>query len=741
MTLPLTESTGCFTALSKQTGEELKLAMQRLWLTGKVTPFGARLLVEHTFESDEAGAVEVVYAFMLPQDAALRSFRIEGEGFEVVSDLQPVDQAVETYEQGIDDGSLAVLARQYVDGMVNLTVGNLQPGERVRVILEILAGVERHDDGFRFRFPFTLAPSYHPEMKSIAVPGGGELELPRERFGDLILPAWKNEAEGLHSVGFDLEVLGGQGLASVTSPSHAVSIAGEGAERRIGMAVAAELPNRDLVLEVNPKDPWNIAWTADGSISALVASSHFGEPEEEHPRRVVFVVDRSGSMQGRPIEQARLAIEAGIAALRPQDQFSIVAFDHRTESLSRTLLAANDKNRIRARSFLQSIHARGGTELAAGLEKAANIVRKGGGDLLLLTDGQVFGTAEILQTARQAGARIHALGIGSASQDRFLSQLGRDTGGRSRFLTARERVDLGLLDLFATISPPVAVGVRVQAGDAILATRDVFPGQPLNVRGEGMGPELAIAWAGRSIDLPVPEAPRDLAESLRLLQGAAEITEIESRLGAESEGESRQALESLGRQYGLASRAMALVAVVRRDSDKAGELPRTQVVPVGMPQDVDPNAYFAMHSLGVGASLLDEAAPMIMRRIAPPGMVGADRGRGSRLRDLLTFSRRKVSTPDFPMQGMIPPTLEDEEDRLVEEASQLEADGGMPGSSVEQRVSASLDLLDRLLEAGSTRVRGPFRHHVRRLLEFLEDAELDESQRERLAELEARAES
>ena len=115
-------------------------AMQRLWLTGQVTPFGARLLVEHTFESAERRPVEVVYGFMLPQDAALRSFRVTGEDFEVSSDLQPVDKAVSAYEEGIDMGSLSVLARQYADGMMNLTVGNLKPGEPVRVILEILAG-------------------------------------------------------------------------------------------------------------------------------------------------------------------------------------------------------------------------------------------------------------------------------------------------------------------------------------------------------------------------------------------------------------------------------------------------------------------------------------------------------------------------------------------------------------------------------------------------------------------------
>lgn len=742
MTLPLTESTGCYTALSKETGKDLKLAMQRLWLTGKATPFGARLLVEHTFASAEPKPVEVIYAFMLPQDAALRSFRVEGEGFEVTSDLQPVDQAVKTYEKGIDEGSLAVLARQYGDGMMNLTVGNLQPGETVRVILEILAGVERHDDGFRFRFPFTLAPAYHAETRSISGPGGGEMELPREEFGDLILPTWKQEADNLHSVGFDLQIIGGQRLSAVTSPSHGVSVAGEGPDRRVGMAVEAEVPNRDLVVEAKAEEPWGVAWSSGGSISALLGSSRFGKSVEEHRRRVVFVLDRSGSMGGKAMAQAKKAVEAGIGAMRPDDLFSIVAFDNEIEALSRNLLDASDKNRKSARDFLVEIDSRGGTELAAGVDRAARLLGSAGGDLLVLTDGQVFGTPKILKSARHCGARIHALGIGSASQDRFLSQLGRETGGQSRFLTARERVDLALLDLFAAVSPAVAVDVGVQADGETLTTEDVFPGQPMLVREDGSGNELAAVWAQGDLQLPVVEAPAGLGETLWLLHGAAKITVAESRITGEPEGEDAGMLEALSRKYGLASRVMALVAVVQRESDRPGEVPQTRVVPVGLPQDLEMGAYFGMSGDALACvSSLDTGAPRIERLLATAGF--PDSARPAKRRGILPFLQKKLSPPPMRAAGSLadPVEVDADHDALIEDASRLEADGGMPGDSLEKRIVASLDFLERLLDDGSTRFKGPFRHHVRRLLEFLGDVMLTEVQCDRLADLVVRAKS
>jgi hypothetical protein len=50
----------------------------------------------------------------------------------------PTEDAVKAYEHGIAHGSLSALARQYRDGLVNLTVGNIRSKETVTVRLEIL---------------------------------------------------------------------------------------------------------------------------------------------------------------------------------------------------------------------------------------------------------------------------------------------------------------------------------------------------------------------------------------------------------------------------------------------------------------------------------------------------------------------------------------------------------------------------------------------------------------------------
>ena len=212
-------------------------------------------MVQHIFRPKRTSRSRRSIRFPLPRDAALRHFRITGEGFEAHSELKETEAAVKAYEKGIAKGSLSTLARQYGDGMVNLTVGNIRPKETVTVHLEILCGVELRDDGFRFRFPFTLAPAYHSRAKTaVTAPGEGEMELPADEFGDMILPRFREDASRLHQVGFELSIMSQLALDEIGSPSHAVRVRQDGGRSaRVALAAEKDVPNRDLVLDARFK--------------------------------------------------------------------------------------------------------------------------------------------------------------------------------------------------------------------------------------------------------------------------------------------------------------------------------------------------------------------------------------------------------------------------------------------------------------------------------------------------------
>ncbi len=805
--MPRHDKEGSFAAVNAATGEPMELAMQRLWLTGEVLPVGARLWVQHEFQSKEEKPLEVIYAFPLPRDAALRRFVVKGERFSIQSSLKPVGEAEEEYEAGMERGHLSALARLHRDGLVNLMLGNLRPGELVTVSLEVIAGVETRDDGLRFRFPFTLAPSYHSKARSSRLESGrGEIELPEEQFGNLILPVFSKDASDLHQVGFDLAIRTSQEVVEIASPSHGIRVSkSENGVAKARLATEGELPNRDLVLEARTKKPTTqvlsgLGEDGRGCFAAIVPSGEFGEAPEE-PRRVVFVLDRSGSMMGGNLEQARRAIEACLGLLSPEDEFGLIAFDDELEAfrpqpdsgqqpaprsrlrawlqaISQEPDAASESscslgfgtraNRDAAQVFLEGVEARGGTELGPALLEAIRALGNSPGDVFLVTDGQVFGSEDILQKVGGRGVYIHCLGIGSASQDRFLSLLARRTGGVSRFLTPRERVDLEAVDLFASICRPVAANLDAklveppEAGLAPKPAAKVFPGDPLVLMGQcaAQGPSrIELAWecAGQRLRRTIGfEIDQRSAETLRLIQGARLITDLESELTTDEsawmrprsepksaaerrENRVQRRLETLGQEYGLANRALALVAVVEREGDREGEIPETRIVSVGMPEGTAFSAYFgapAMSRITGGISpmemLLDLPGSMPLEGCSPiRASLDADSD-GLVLSDFIphTAPRRGVRRPTPRREVQEGPDL-------LDLARQLEPDGGMPGDTKDERLLASVLALLAFLAEGHTKTSGAFRAHVKRLTAYLEEGGADNETVDRVLALAA----
>jgi hypothetical protein len=319
------------------------------------------------------------------------------------------------------------------------------------------------------------------------------------------------------------------------------------------------------------------------------------------------------------------------------------------------------------------------------------------------------------------------LGIGSASQDRFLTLLARDTGGISRYLTARERVDTAAVDLFASAGSPLARKLSAEGRgfkDFVLEPvppKNVFSGSPVVLFGEtgaaGTGC-LSLSWTEPSagsaeIQLAVPKKPTGLAETLFLLRGARLLTDADAH-GSEAgedvgarRGKKRaeDRVMALSRKFGLASQRLSLVAVVKRAGDTGGQVPQTLVVPVGMPEDTSFSAYFAASS---GPRLSYQQSMTCDCIASYPSPVRSRIASASRLVQI-TKSSDSMGT----------------DDRLMELATRLEPDGGMPGGTDTERYTRSFVALLFFVQNGHTPDAGIFRMHVRKLFEYLDAARAD----------------
>jgi hypothetical protein len=274
-------------------------------------------------------------------------------------------------------------------------------------------------------------------------------------------------------------------------------------------------------------------------------------------------------------------------------------------------------------------------------------------------------------------------------------------------------VDLAAVDLFASMGRPVAAGLKADASVQPEAPVAVFAGTPMLLFGEAQGDRIELTWDGGKLGLDVPAGDAETGEVVRLLRGSRLITVWESRYPSEEatavlekRRQSRVAarLVELSTTYGLASREMSLVAVVKRAGDRPGELPVTRVVPVGMAQDVAFDAYFS-----------GPATAMLASQAFEEDMPAFCRTEVAELQSRVEFSLFGMARGTPPRAGSAIPSG----NGLVDIAGMLEPDGGMPGDSTERRIARTIAAVYAFAADGHTLTAGTFRLHVARLAGFL----------------------
>ena len=186
------------------------------------------------------------------------------------------------------------------------------------------------------------------------------------------------------------------GIATAYSPSHEISPSkvNGGLQVKLGGRVAPG-PFRLSVLRKKKKEAVATFLTHpaevgdEGHFLLLMAPPVRDEAAPKLKREVTVVIDRSGSMAGEKMDQARAAASQVVEGLEEGEFFNLVIYNEAVEPFSPHPVVVNRENIIRARKFINSIRVSGGTNIHGALQKAiSQPIRKGTVPIVLfLTDG------------------------------------------------------------------------------------------------------------------------------------------------------------------------------------------------------------------------------------------------------------------------------------------------------------------------------------------------------------------
>ncbi|XP_047386605.1 inter-alpha-trypsin inhibitor heavy chain H4 isoform X5 [Sciurus carolinensis] len=208
---------------------------------------------------------------------------------------------------------------------------------------------------------------------------------------------------------------------------------------------------------------------------------HYFAPEDlpTMPKNVIFVIDKSGSMSGRKIEQTREALIKILSDLSPKDQFNLITFSSGATQWKPSLVPASPENVNKAKSYATGIQAAGGTNINDAMLMAvkllestnqAELLPEGSiSFIILLTDGDPT-VGETNPTSIQKNVReaiggqysLFCLGFGFDVSYAFLEKLALDNGGLARRIYEDSDSALQLQDFYQEVANPVLTKVAFQ---------------------------------------------------------------------------------------------------------------------------------------------------------------------------------------------------------------------------------------------------------------------------------------
>lgn len=260
---------------------------------------------------------------------------------------------------------------------------------------------------------------------------------------------------------------------------------------------------------------------------------------------VAIVIDKSGSMQGEKIAQAREAAIQAVDRLGDKDIVSVIVYD---TSVNVIVPATKASDRREIKEKIRRIQADGNTALFAGVSKGAAEVRKFLDDrrvnrVILLSDGLAnvgpSSPAELEQLGRsliKEGISVTTLGLGLGYNEDLMTKLAMASSGNHVFIEEAENLVKVFQNEFDDVLSVVAqkIHIRARLADGVRAVKVL--NYPAEIYGQTVSIELGQLYSRQEryfvieVEIPVGRVGSTRPVALVTAEYTNMITETTDKL-------------------------------------------------------------------------------------------------------------------------------------------------------------------------------------------------------------------
>lgn len=597
---------------------EVPLPLKHTDVSAAIDGYVSSVDVRQTFENPFNEKIEAVYLFPLPEKAAVSEFlMIIGERH-IRGILREKEEAEAIYQHARSQGYQVSQLTQHRPNVFEQKVANIEPGKAIDVNIRYFNTLAYDDGWYTFVFPTVVGPRYNPpEHKDPITPVPRSSIQPTSQ--GVTAQYLRPDERSAHDLSIRVDVDAGVTIEELQSSHEIVASRATPETASVQLANKAMIPNRDFTLRfkvagdtmksnlltyVDPE-------TQQGYFTLMVYPPAVVGSLARQPMEMVFVLDCSGSMNGRPLEQAKAAVSTALDHLQEGDTFQIIRFSDNSSSFGATPVPATVQNLQKARRYLQKLNGTGGTEMIEGVKAALDFPHDPARlrFVSFMTDGYIGNEADIIAAVHEriGSSRIFSFGVGSSVNRYLLERMAKEGRGAVAWLGPQDSADDIMDGFFNRISHPAMTDVRFEWGG--MAVTDVYPatfpdlfvGRPVVVTGKYLGAANGISVSGKSgngslrFDIAA-ESPVDSRAYLPKIWARLRIADLSDRQAWSSDpyNELGNAIKATALEYQLMSDYTSFVAVdssYRTEGEHGTTVHQVLPVPDGVRYDttVNPN--------------------------------------------------------------------------------------------------------------------------------------------------------
>ncbi|WP_394221296.1 marine proteobacterial sortase target protein [Alteromonas gracilis] len=538
---PLSRAESGELMLQNEDGEATPALLHATHVELHVNGMIAHVTYSQEFTNNSQEWKHAVYTFPFNENAAINSMEMRIGDRIIRGQLKAKPDAEKVFNAAKKAGKKASLTEQQRPNLFTQHLANIAPGEQITVTLQYIQQVTYENGEFSFHLPTTLTPRYIPgiplknlndtaleeraysrvannaDTKTVtasektghtaAVTGWAfptNEVVDADKITPLMLDTWRNTPTNNNKLFFSATLKAGMALKSIVSKSHQLNWQSvENSKYQYSVSLEGDYTTMD-------RDLW-ISWQPQQSMTphAGYFSENFGgdhyalvmltppqvNPKDlqDFPREVTFVIDTSGSMAGRPIEDAKSALKLAIKRLDAKDRFNVIAFNSGFTKLFAQPTNTQAHNINTAMYFIAGLNANGGTEMAGALAEALattpdeNHIKQ----VVFITDGAVGNEPALFSLIEKElnTARLFTVGIGSAPNSYFMTRAAQFGRGSYVFINNSNNIQTEMQRLFTKLESPVLSNLTLTLPDSVQHIEnietypkrlpDLYAGEPL----------------------------------------------------------------------------------------------------------------------------------------------------------------------------------------------------------------------------------------------------------------------